>query len=69
MRKILRVTALATVIGMATSAQAQIIISGNDEKSSFNDAGKLVVGPPARTQCRSSTSATALTRASSRRCR
>ncbi len=48
MRKILGVTALATAIGMATSAQAQIIISGNDEKSSFNDAGKLVVGPPGK---------------------
>ena len=48
MRKILGVTALATMIGMATSAQAQIIISGNDEKSSFNDAGKLVVGPPGK---------------------
>jgi DNA-binding beta-propeller fold protein YncE len=39
---------LATAIGMATIAQSQVIISGNDEKSSFNDAGKLVVGPPGK---------------------
>jgi len=48
MQKILGAAALATAIGMATSAQAQLIISGNDEKVSFNDAGQVIVGPPGK---------------------
>ena len=46
MRKILGAAALAGAIGLATSAQAQIIISGNDEKATYTDAGQMVVGPP-----------------------
>ena len=48
MRKILGVAALAAAISLAASAQAQVIISGNDEKSDFNDAGQLVVKPPGK---------------------
>ena len=44
----LHVAVFAAALGLAVTAQAQIIISGNDEKASFNDAGKLVVGPPGR---------------------
>jgi DNA-binding beta-propeller fold protein YncE len=48
MRNILAATALAVAAGLATSAQAQFILSGNDEKVSFNDAGKLVISPPGK---------------------
>jgi DNA-binding beta-propeller fold protein YncE len=48
MRRILEAAALAAAVGLATSAQAQIILSGNDEKSSFNDAGQLVPGAPGK---------------------
>ena len=48
MRKILGAAALAGAIGLATSAQAQIIISGNDEKATYTDAGQMVVGPPGK---------------------
>jgi hypothetical protein len=39
MRTILGAAALVAAIGLVTGAQAQIIISGNDEKASDNDAG------------------------------
>ena len=48
MRKILGAAALAGAIGLATSAQAQIIISGNDEKATYTDAGQMIVGPPGK---------------------
>lgn len=48
MRKILGAAALAWAIGLATSAQAQIIISGNDEKATYTDAGQMIVGPPGK---------------------
>jgi DNA-binding beta-propeller fold protein YncE len=46
MRKILGAATLAIAISLAAGAQAQIILSGNDEKANFNDAGQLVVSPP-----------------------
>jgi hypothetical protein len=48
MRKILGAAALVAAIGLATGAQAQIIISGNDEKASYNDAGQMIVGSPGK---------------------
>ncbi len=48
MRKILGVAALAAALGLACGAQAQIIITGNDEKTTYNDAGQMVVGPPGK---------------------
>jgi DNA-binding beta-propeller fold protein YncE len=48
MRNIVTATLLAVTAGLATSAQAQFIVSGNDEKVSFNDAGKLVINPPGK---------------------
>ena len=48
MRKILGAAALAGAIGLATGAQAQIIISGNDEKATYTDAGQMIVGPPGK---------------------
>jgi DNA-binding beta-propeller fold protein YncE len=40
--------AFAASIGLAAAAQAQIIISGNDEKAGFNDAGQIVISPPGK---------------------
>jgi DNA-binding beta-propeller fold protein YncE len=48
MRNFLAATALALAASFATSAQAQFIVSGNDEKVAFNDAGKLVINPPGK---------------------
>ena len=48
MRTILGAAALVAAIGSATGAQAQIIISGNDEKASYNDAGQMIVGSPGK---------------------
>jgi DNA-binding beta-propeller fold protein YncE len=48
MRNILAATTFTVALGVATSAQAQIILSGNDEKVSFNDAGQTVVSPPGK---------------------
>lgn len=48
MRNILAATTLAIAAGLATSAQAQFILSGNDEKVTFSDAGKPVVHPPGK---------------------
>jgi hypothetical protein len=48
MRKILGPFAFATVIGLATSVQAQVIIRGNDEKPNYNDAGQMTVSPPGK---------------------
>ncbi len=48
MRKILGVAALAAALGLACGAQAQIIITDNDEKTTYNDAGQMVVGPPGK---------------------
>ena len=48
MRKMLGAAALAGAISLATSAQAQIIISGNDEKATYTDAGQMIVGPPGK---------------------
>jgi hypothetical protein len=48
MRKILGAAALVATIGSATGAQAQIIIAGNDEKASYNDAGQMIVGSPGK---------------------
>jgi DNA-binding beta-propeller fold protein YncE len=48
MRNFLAATALALAASFATSAQAQFIVSGNDEKVTFNDAGKLVINPPGK---------------------
>ncbi|MFZ0050436.1 MAG: YncE family protein, partial [Desulfobaccales bacterium] len=48
MRKILGAAALAAALGLAFGAQAQIIVSGNDEKAVYNDAGQMVVGPPGK---------------------
>lgn len=47
MRNILTAT-LVAVTTLTTSAQAQFILSGNDEKVSFNDEGKLVISPPGK---------------------
>ena len=48
MRNILAATTLAIGAGLTTSAQAQFILSGNDEKVSFNNSGKLVISPPGK---------------------
>ena len=48
MRNISAATTLAVALGLATSAQAQIIMSGNDEKVSFHDAPQPVVSPPGK---------------------
>jgi DNA-binding beta-propeller fold protein YncE len=48
MRNILAATTLAFAACLATSAQAQFIVSGNDEKVTFNDAGKLAINPPGK---------------------
>lgn len=48
MRTILGAAALVAAIGLATGAEAQIIISGNDEKASDNDAGQMIVGSPGK---------------------
>ena len=48
MRKTLGAAALAATIGLATGAQSQIIISGNDEKVTYNDAGQTIAGPPGK---------------------
>lgn len=48
MRKALGAAALAATIGLATGAQSQIIISGNDEKVTYNDAGQTIAGPPGK---------------------
>jgi DNA-binding beta-propeller fold protein YncE len=48
MRKILGAAALVMAIGLATGAQSQIIISGNDEKASYSDAGQMIVAPPGK---------------------
>jgi DNA-binding beta-propeller fold protein YncE len=49
MRKILGAAALVAALGLAFGAQAQIIITGNDEKADYNnDAGQLVVAPPGK---------------------
>ena len=47
-RKLLGVAALAAAIGLTAGAKAQIILSGNDEKATYNDAGQTVVGPPGK---------------------
>jgi DNA-binding beta-propeller fold protein YncE len=44
----LRAAAAAAAIAFAAGAQAQIILSGNDEKTSFNDAGQLITGAPGK---------------------
>jgi len=48
MQRILGAAVLAAAIGFATGAPAQIILSGNDEKSTFNDAGQFVPGAPGK---------------------
>ena len=48
MQKILAAAALAAALGLSLSAQAQIILSGNDEKVLFDDNGKGVVSPPGK---------------------
>jgi DNA-binding beta-propeller fold protein YncE len=48
MQKILTAAALAAAVGLGLSAQAQIILSGNDEKVLFDDGGKAVVSPPGK---------------------
>jgi DNA-binding beta-propeller fold protein YncE len=48
MQKILAAAALAAALGLSLSAQAQIILSGNDEKVLFDDNGKAVVSPPGK---------------------
>lgn len=48
MRNILTATLVAVATALTTSAQAQFILSGNDEKVSFNDEGKLVISPPGK---------------------
>jgi hypothetical protein len=49
MRTILGAAALVAAIGLVTGAQAQIIIiSGNDEKASDNDAGQMIDGSPGK---------------------
>ncbi len=40
--------AFAASVGLAAAAPAQIIISGNDEKAGFNDAGQIVISPPGK---------------------
>jgi hypothetical protein len=47
-RKTLGAAALAATIGLATGAQSQIIISGNDEKVTYNDDGQTIAGPPGK---------------------
>jgi len=48
MRTILGAAALVAANGLVPGAQAQIIISGNDEKESDNDTGQLIVGSPGK---------------------
>lgn len=48
MQTLLRAAAFAAAMGVAFSAQAQIIIVGNDEKATFDEAGKLIPGPPGK---------------------
>jgi DNA-binding beta-propeller fold protein YncE len=45
MHKILGAAVLAATVGLASAAQAQIILSGNDEKTWFGDDGKAIVSP------------------------
>jgi DNA-binding beta-propeller fold protein YncE len=47
MRKILSTAALAAALSVATAAQAQYLIVGNDEKLAFKD-GKPVLSPPGK---------------------
>jgi DNA-binding beta-propeller fold protein YncE len=48
MRKLFAAVAVAVAIGPATCAQAQIILSGNDEKATYTDAGQMIVHPPGK---------------------
>jgi DNA-binding beta-propeller fold protein YncE len=48
MRLLLRVAALAALAGGIQAAQAQLLISGNDEKVTWDDTGKLVPHPPGK---------------------
>ena len=46
MRVFLRVAAIAALAGGIQAAQAQLLITGNDEKITWDDDGKLVPHPP-----------------------
>lgn len=48
MDRILAAAALAAALGVSATAQAQLILSGNDEKVLFDDSGKAVVKPPGK---------------------
>jgi DNA-binding beta-propeller fold protein YncE len=48
MRLLLRVAAIATLASGIQAAQAQLLISGNDEKVTWDDTGKLVPHPPGK---------------------
>ncbi len=48
MRNTLAALTFAIAASLTTSAWAQLILSGNDEKVSFNDAGKVVISPPGK---------------------
>ena len=61
---------LSTAFFAGSIAARELMIVGNDEKVSWDDAGKGVNGAPARTRCWSSTSApTGWRRGSSPTCR
>ncbi len=40
--------AIAALAAVSTAAQAQLIITGNDEKQGWDDAGKAVLSPPGK---------------------
>lgn len=48
MRVFLRVAAVAAIAGGIQTAQAQLLISGNDEKVTWDDNGKVVPHPPGK---------------------
>src|SRR5689334_14328583 len=48
MRVFLCVAVIAVLVGSIQAAQTQLLISGNDEKVTWDDEGKLVPHPPGK---------------------
>lgn len=48
MKKLFGAVALSAAISFAATVQAQIILSANDEKASYNDSGQMIVHPPGK---------------------